>query len=245
MIKHKSVNYIHFASIPSTNTWAKENATIFDAAKLTCITADEQTAARGTFSKKWVSPKGVNIYASLYFVLPRTYPYLHNMSQILSISCCTSLEKLGFSPQIKWPNDLLLEGKKFAGILCEATSFAEQIGVVLGLGMNVNMPEELTSKIDQPATSLMQISQKNWNLEEILNSIIKTFLDHLDLLSSQGFSPFIPYYNEHLICKGKMLHIKDGAVSHKGVCEGISPEGLLLLTLPSGETIKIASGRNS
>lgn len=245
MIKHKSVNYIHFASIPSTNTWAKENASILDPTKLTCITADEQTAARGTFSKKWLSPKGINIYASLYFALPRTYPFLHNMSQILSISCCTCLEKLGFSPKIKWPNDLLLDGKKFAGILCEATSFSEQIGVVLGLGMNVNMPEEMTEKIDQPATSLMQISQKTWALEEILTPIIKTFVDHLELLSSQGFTPFIPYYNDHLICKGQNLQIKDGLISRKGICEGISPEGLLLLTLPTGETIKIASGRSS
>jgi BirA family biotin operon repressor/biotin-[acetyl-CoA-carboxylase] ligase len=245
MIKHKSVNYIHFASIPSTNSWAKENAAILDPTKLTCISADEQTAARGTFSKKWISPKGVNIYATLYFALPRTYPFLHNMSQVLSVSCCTCLEKLGFFPKIKWPNDLLLEGKKFTGILCEATSFAEQIGVALGFGMNVNMTEEFINKIDQPATSLLQVSHTTWDLQEILSTIVKTFLDHLELLSAQGFSPFIPYYNEHLSSKGEMLQIKDGLVSRKGICEGISPEGLLLLALPSGETVKISSGRSS
>jgi biotin-(acetyl-CoA carboxylase) ligase len=107
------------------------------------------------------------------------------------------------------------------------------------------MTEEFINKIDQPATSLLQVSHTTWDLQEILSTIVKTFLDHLELLSAQGFSPFIPYYNEHLSSKGEMLQIKDGLVSRKGICEGISPEGLLLLALPSGETVKISSGRSS
>ena len=243
MIKHKSVNYIHFASIPSTNVWAKENASILDLQKLTCITAEEQTAGRGTFSKKWISPKGLNIYATLYFTLPKSYLFLHNIGQLLSISCCKCLEKMGFTPEIKWPNDLLMNGKKFAGILCEATSSAEETGIALGLGLNVNMPIELIKKIDQPATSLLEISQKTWDIEEVLQKIVTTFLEDLDTLSIKGFATFSSYYNNHLAYKEQPIQIKDGTTSRKGICKGVSPEGSLLLVIPSGEQIKISSGK--
>ncbi|MES2199136.1 MAG: biotin--[acetyl-CoA-carboxylase] ligase [Chlamydiota bacterium] len=243
MIKYKSINYIHFTSIPSTSSWTKEHSSLLDPHKLTCITAEEQTAGRGTFSKKWISPKGLNIYATLYFTLPKGYPFLQNLGQLLSISCCKCVEKMEFHPQIKWPNDLLLEGKKFAGILCEATSCKEETGIALGLGLNVNMPTEMTKKIDQPATSLMEISQKIWNTEELLHKILTTFLEDLDTLSSKGFAAFSLYYNNHIAFKGQSLQIKDGIASRTGICKGISPEGSLLLTLPSGEEIKISSGK--
>ena len=243
MIKHKSVNYIHFTSIPSTNSWAKENTSLLDPHKLTCITAEEQTAGRGTFAKKWISPKGLNIYATLYFTLPKSYPFLQNIGQLLSISCCKCLEKMEFSPQIKWPNDLFLQGKKFAGILCEATSSLEETGIALGLGLNVNMPTELVQKIDQPATSIMEISQKTWDIEDLLHKIVEMFLEDLNTLSAKGFPAFASYYNSHLVFKEQTIQIKDGATSRKGVCKGVSPEGSLLLTTPSGEEIKICSGK--
>lgn len=243
MIKHKSINYIQFSSLPSTNTWVKEHASMLDSRKLTCVVAEEQTAGRGTFSKKWFSPKGLNIYATLYFTVPKNYSYLQNIGQLLSISCCKHLETLGFHPQIKWPNDLLIDGKKFAGILCETTSFSEEIGVILGMGLNVNMPFDLLTKVDQPATSLMELTQKTWDLEEILQSVMQTFLEDFDTLSSKGFAAFTSYYNERLSFKGEMINIKDGIIHRTGICKGISTEGSLYLTLPSGEDIKISSGK--
>jgi BirA family transcriptional regulator, biotin operon repressor / biotin---[acetyl-CoA-carboxylase] ligase len=243
MIKHKSINYIHFTSIPSTSSWAKENSSLLDPNKATCITADEQTAGRGTFAKKWVSPKGLNIYASLYFTLPKSYSSLQNIGQLLSISCCKCLEKHKFNPQIKWPNDLFLNEKKFAGILCEVTSSKEDSEVILGLGLNVNMSAALVQKIDQPATSLMEVSQKTWDIKELLNEIITIFLEDLDTLSSKGFAAFSSYYNDRLAFKEEPVQIKDGTFSHKGVCKGVSPEGSLLLETPTKEHIKISSGR--
>lgn len=243
MIKHKSVNYIHFTSVSSTILWAKENASLFDPNKLTCITAEEQTGGKGSFSKKWISPKGFNIYPTFYFTLPKLYPFLQNIGQILSISCCKALEKLGFNPQIKWPNDLLIENKKIAGILCEVTSYGEQLSITLAVGLNVNMPLELLKKIDQPATSLMEVSHKTWDLEEILSKILENFLEDLDTLSSKGFSPFSSFYNDRLAFKDQTIQIKDGVISRKGLCKGVSPEGSLLLEISSGNQILISSGK--
>jgi len=113
----KSISYIHFDTIDSTNTWAKNNAKTLDPDQITCITALEQTAGRGRWLRKWISPKGQNIYATIYFCLSKNCKQLSNVGQILSLSCAKVLKSKGFLPQIKWPNDLLLEKKKVAGVL--------------------------------------------------------------------------------------------------------------------------------
>src|ERR1700722_12425114 len=110
----KNIFYFHFDTIDSTNTWAKKNARTLDPDHLTCITAQEQTAGRGRFKRAWTADRAQNILATLFFTLPKDSPILLNLGQILSLSCVKVLEKRGFSPQIKWPNDLLLSGKKVA-----------------------------------------------------------------------------------------------------------------------------------
>jgi len=243
MFKHKPINFIHFSSIHSTNSWAKENSALLDSEKITCITADEQTAGRGTFAKKWHSPRHVNIYLTLHFACPKDNPYLANMGQILAISCCRHLHAMGFAPQIKWPNDLFLEDKKFSGILCEMISSKTHSIIILGIGLNVNMTEEATCQIDQPATSLMQVSGKMYEIENILHPILSYFVDDLDLLLEKGFSPFAAQYNNLLRHKGSSLQVRDGSHMREGICQGVSPKGALLLTQPSGEEIPVFSGR--
>src|SRR5690242_2426664 len=98
-MKVKNIYYIHFDSIDSTNTWTKKNAATLDPDQLTCVTALEQTAGRGRFFRKWLSPKGQNIYASFFFCLPADCPYIINLGQVLSLSCITVLKKKGFSPK--------------------------------------------------------------------------------------------------------------------------------------------------
>src|SRR3989339_1701180 len=114
MKSNKHINYIHFQSIDSTNTWAKNHASTLDPQKITCITAHEQTAGRGRFQKKWISPKGENLYCTFFFTVPIGSSFIPNLGQILSISACKLFTHLGFPAQIKWPNDLLISGKKIA-----------------------------------------------------------------------------------------------------------------------------------
>ncbi len=242
LVKNKKINYIHFESVPSTSTWAKENASILDPQKVTCITAQEQSAGRGQFSRKWFSPKGLNIYATLFFCLSKDFPFLQNIGQIASISTCKTLEVLGFSPQIKWPNDLLLDGKKVSGILSETIQLPDYIGIALGIGCNINMPKELTDQIDQKATSLMQISGKTWSLEEVLQAFLEQFLNDFSTLELEGFESFQSYYNSLLAFKDEPITIKDGSRSFQGICKGSTKTGKLILLLPSGKEVEIYSG---
>ena len=95
---------IHFESIDSTNTYAKTHGNEFPLGQITCITADEQTAGHGRFNRPWSSPKGVNIYASFYFRLPKNTKHLTSLAQVMTASIATVLTNL--NPKIKWPNDI-------------------------------------------------------------------------------------------------------------------------------------------
>lgn len=238
----KNICYIHFNTIDSTNNWAKSNAHTLDPNKITCITTQEQTAGRGRWFRKWVSPKGENIYASIYFCVPRNCPYLPNLGQLLSLSCAKILKKKGFSPQIKWPNDILLAGQKVAGILTEAVTFEDRVGVILGIGLNVNMSQEILKSIDRPATSLAQLSGHTWVVEQILEALLKQFLKDLDLLQSKGFSAFVSAYEELLAYKGQMITCHNGLQPIKGICHSITPDGQLNLQLPDGQCVRISAG---
>jgi len=242
MPKLKNIYYIHFDTIDSTNTWTKKNAATLDQNQLTCVTALEQTAGRGRLNRKWESPKGQNIYATLYFCLPRDCPYIANLGQILSLSCIAVLKKKGFSPAVKWPNDILLDHKKVAGILCETVSFEDRIGIVLGIGININMSPELLDTIDQPATSLAQLSGQTWNLEQIIEPILKQFIHDLETLQEKGFAPFHRAYEDLLAFKGAQLTCTDGIRTIQGICHSINSDGKLNLLLPDGTLTTLSAG---
>jgi BirA family biotin operon repressor/biotin-[acetyl-CoA-carboxylase] ligase len=238
----KSIKYIQFETIHSTNSWVKENAASLNQEEITCISATEQTAGRGRFNRKWVSAKGNNIYATLYFCVPKHFPYVGNLSQILSLACIEILESKGFHPQIKWPNDLLIASKKFAGILCETLNFDENIGIVLGIGINVDLPPSLLNTIDQPATSLSELSNQNVEREQLLKTLVELFCKKLEILRKQGFAPFWAAYTEHLFLKDQLIIHHDGHRTLEGTYESINEKGQLVLRLANGELKTLFSG---
>lgn len=173
--------HYHFNTIDSTNAWAKEHIAEFDQDKLMLITADEQTAGRGRFNRHWLSPAGQNIYASFCFFIPTPYQDIANISQGLAVSAVRTLKEFGFATQIKWPNDLMIEGKKVGGILCETTPVGDNTCVIAGIGLNVNMPKDLLAQIDQPATSLMVEEGREFPLKQIMENLRDRFIPILDL----------------------------------------------------------------
>ena len=108
---------IRLDSIYSTNNYAKERAGSFAKDKITCITAEEQTAGRGRFQRTWQSPRSVNIYATFCFRLAAQTMHLISLAQVMAASFAKVLLQEGLHPKIKWPNDVLLGGKKLSGFL--------------------------------------------------------------------------------------------------------------------------------
>ena len=170
---------IHFKSINSTNLFAKENASSFDKTKIYCISAEEQTCGYGQFQRKWISPHGVNLYTTFYFIIPKTSLHL----EMISIKAASCLQKvlleMGFSADLKWPNDVLIQEKKVAGVLCETIFQDDFIEIILGFGLNVNMDLDQLSKIDQKATSLYIESGRFLDKKALLKKIQKEFLTSL------------------------------------------------------------------
>ncbi|MGL5627478.1 MAG: biotin--[acetyl-CoA-carboxylase] ligase [Candidatus Rhabdochlamydia sp.] len=230
-------DYIHFATIDSTNNWTKRNTSLLNQNHISVITADQQTKGYGRFKRNWISPPG-NIYVTLFFTLPLDYPYLINLGQILVLACNHTLENKGFYTQLKWPNDLLLENKKVAGTLVEVIR-SEKLEIVLGMGLNVNMHEETLKEIDQNATSLMLFSGKAWVLGSILNPILYAFYNYLRLLSSSGFTHFQPIYQKLLAFQGQEISCQVGNQKMQGICHSINPDGTLNLQLSSGLMISL------
>ncbi len=233
---------IHLEKVNSTNTYAKENYRHFDLNQLTRITADEQTAGRGRFKRPWVSPKGENIYLTYFFTSEKKLMGLNNLAQILSLSITKLLGKEGLSPQIKWPNDVLINGKKIAGILCETIDLHDKFGVVLGTGININMPKEALDKIDQPATSLFVEKGKVYETESLINPLEGFFLEDYHLYERDGFKPFYMSYDALLTHKGKPITLKQNGHSISGTLHSLNPDGRLNILLDSGEIQTLSFG---
>jgi BirA family biotin operon repressor/biotin-[acetyl-CoA-carboxylase] ligase len=178
----------HFESLGSTNDWAKEHLSFITSKSLLLVTADEQISARGQFGRKWISPRGQNIYASFAFLSHEHYEPL-NFTHILAISAARTLEDFGVTCRLKWPNDLLVGRKKIAGILCETVPLA-QLAIVIGIGINVNMKLETLQTIGQPATSLFCETGKHHELQKILGGLQDNFSRDLVLFLEKGFTPF-------------------------------------------------------
>lgn len=236
------IKYIHLDTIESTNDYAKQHPEIFDPNAITCITAEEQTKGRGRFNRHWVSPKGENIYATFYFALPIATPQIGSLSQIAALSVVKTLQELGFFLEIKWPNDVRIEGKKLAGVLTETRFHKEVIEIFLGIGINVNLEKAAVEKIDQPATSLLLISHKTWDKEDLLRQLSTQLEKDLKVFKKEGFTPFKNDFVTKLCMKEGIIHCFDGEKTWKGHFDSITDEGQLTLRLENGQTHTITSG---
>lgn len=170
------INKIFFDSIDSTNTYAKSHANEFVSDELTCIIAEEQTGGRGQFGRKWISPKGVNLTVTLFFHLSKDTQHIETLAIFMAKCLKEVLEASNIHATLKWPNDLLLNGKKLAGVLCETVFNPGTIQVILGFGLNVNMEQIDLLQIDQKATSLKQETGLIWNKETLLEQILNHFV---------------------------------------------------------------------
>lgn len=162
---------IHFQTINSTNLFTKENANSFDKTKIYCISAETQTGGYGQFQRKWISPFGVNLYTTFYFIIPKTSPNLEKIAIKTAAILQKILKNEGFSAELKWPNDVLINEKKVAGVLCETIFQENFIEICLGIGLNVNMSLEQLHIIDQKATSLYVESGRFFDKKALLKKI--------------------------------------------------------------------------
>jgi BirA family biotin operon repressor/biotin-[acetyl-CoA-carboxylase] ligase len=181
-----SQNIQFFESLPSTNDLLLEMAES-GAPEGTIVIAEEQTRGRGQFHRPWTSPSGMGLWMSLLLRLPIENEIIKGLSQLGPVSLSNALLELGIDPsllKIKAPNDLLLQGKKVAGILVETrrgiSSFA-----VIGLGLNIHQrAKDFPSELREKATSLTLAGIDHINREQLLPVVIACLYKHYQELRS-------------------------------------------------------------
>ncbi len=189
IIHAMDIQVIRLHSTDSTNEWIKRNIDRLDASKITVVCADHQTAGRGTRGKTWFSPPNRNLYVSFYFTTPESF-HCENIAQVAALSIVDCLAAFELRAQIKLPNDVLVIGKKIAGVLCETLCLSHRKGIVVGIGLNVHMTQKELSTIDQAATSLWVETKQMHSLPFLLKMLCEYFHCNLQVYLHEGFNCF-------------------------------------------------------
>ena len=227
---------IHFNSINSTNVWAKEN--LEKLSDKTIVFADIQSEGHGRFQRKWISDIPDNIYCSIV-LKPEKKKYLHNLTQYLSIVLCKTIEEYNVKPEIKWPNDVLVNKKKIAGILCE---FTKSNTVVLGIGINLNMKQNDLNRISQPATALNIETSKIIDRDCFFKNFINKFFDEYDELIEKGFLFIKDDYNKRVKFIETTITINYEKNKEKVFAKEINDDGFLVVIDKNKKERTILSG---
>lgn len=227
------IHRIHFTTIDSTNTWAKQHAHEFDPQAMTLVTAGGQTAGRGRFNRQWVSPQGQNIYATYCVFLEKHRPDIGNLPQVAAISIVETLTDFLVNAHLKWPNDVVVGNKKIAGILSESTPLSDKLCLIIGIGLNVNMSLRELDQIDRPATSMLEAAGNPFEVETVLECLTKRLKSHSEVFLEESFVPFLETYRRLLNpLSGKLLRFHDNRSIHEGYYHSINADGTLNLQLP-------------
>lgn len=186
------MNYLYLEEIDSTNKFAKEG--INDIPDETVVYTYKQTAGRGRLQRKWNYTGEDNIYASIVLKPSGEMKEVYsNLTQLLCVVLAEVFEEYNIYPKIKWPNDIRVNGKKISGILAEAVGVNDTNGryilkgLVLGFGVNLNVPKEVLENIDQPATSLNIETGMFINKDEFLKKVINKFYLYYNKFLEEGF----------------------------------------------------------
>lgn len=229
---------IHFETIDSTNTYGLAN---FDTLEdKTVVIADEQTKGRGRFDRVWISENYENVYMS-FILKPEKKDYITNLTQYLSVITAKTIESYGVEAHIKYPNDVLVNGKKICGILCEGALRKNILqGIVLGIGINLNMPQSVVESIDRPATSLNLVLNSKIDRQEFLNKLLDEFFKNYQKAVDEGFSYFKEDYlnRTHFLGKTVWIQQRDGAQKEEVIALRIDNNGnLVVKTLENYEKV--------
>jgi len=205
----------------------------------TVVVAETQQASRGRFGRTWVSQPG-NLYFSVVFY--PTMQALPLLSPLAGVAVVRAIAKTtGLQPRIKWPNDVLVGGKKVAGILVESVILGEECRhAVLGIGVNVALSQEALGELSATATSLNAATAGEVPREDLLRRLLQE-LDGLYLSLRKGESP-IDEWRGLLDTLGQRITVSSGKESPTGIAESVDDMGNLQLRLDDGRLVTLTSG---
>lgn len=211
----------------------------------TAVIADSQSSGKGRIGRKWESPPGVNLYTSI-LLRPEVVPQnAHNLTFVTAVAAAeTVAEFSGMKPTVKWPNDILLGGKKTAGILMEMDSEADRVHfVIAGIGVNVNMRQaELPEAIKNIATSIAEVKGEEVDRAGFARGLFTSMEKWYKRYLISGFDPIMEAWKGFFDTIGRPVKVTSFSKIIEGVCSGVDRDGALLVNLPDGKTERVISG---
>ena len=204
------------------------------------LVARNQTAGRGRAGRSWLSSSEGSVTFSLAWRFDGALARLAGLPLAVGVALADALERLGVQVGLKWPNDVLRDGDKLAGILIE-TQAAPGGGTwaVIGVGLNLLMPDELEAKIGRPVASLPWLARME--RDSLMAALLDGLAACLREFERAGFPAFVARWNLRHAWQGELVIIVDaGAVLHEGVAAGVDEAGRLLLDTPEGRVTVLA-----
>jgi BirA family transcriptional regulator, biotin operon repressor / biotin---[acetyl-CoA-carboxylase] ligase len=211
----------------------------------TLIIADSQTGGRGRLGRKWLSPPSTGLYFSI-ILRPRLAPAdLPKITLAAGLAVCQAVEaETGLAPAIKWPNDLLLDSRKFCGILTESEFTADTPLAVLGIGLNVTtLAAEFPPELRERATSLLIEGGRPYQRGPLLAAILNRLDAVIYRLETGGFGEILAEWRQRDGLAGKYLSwVAQSGEVVSGISLGPDEQGILRLRDHAGVTHEVLSG---
>ena len=229
---------IYYPSLTSTMEVAKQEAQL-GAVDGTVVIAGEQTAGRGRIKHVWLSPKGS---IALSIILYPSVVNLPSLIMLASLAVVHSIEAVtGLRPQVKWPNDVLVNDRMVCGILIESSLRGNVVDyAIIGIGLNVNLRLSDFPEIQSMATSLSAELGGDVSRLRLIRQLLVE-VERLYLILQAGESIY-EEWRDSLVTLGRRVQVKSGKTVYKGVAESVAKDGSLLLRHSSGSLSKIVAG---
>ncbi|MHB0777262.1 biotin--[acetyl-CoA-carboxylase] ligase [Halomonas sp. WWR20] len=234
-------------ALPSTNSFLRERFQQGAGHAEVCL-AESQTAGRGRRGRNWMAPWGGAVLFSIGWRFESGVAALEGLSLAVGVALAQVLERLGAQVALKWPNDVLLveagQRYKLAGILLEVSGdVAGPCEVVIGIGLNVTLPEALKDGIAQPAAGLRDVVPEI-SRSRLTAAIIDALLELLPRFEQEGFAAWRQEWNQRNAHAGEAIEVHQGQTVYQAVAQGVDAAGNLLVH-KDGRTQTLAGGEIS
>lgn len=233
--------------IDSTNRYLVEKTRYSAASGLVCF-AEQQTAGKGRRGREWVSPFGSNIYLSIAWQFPQGgYAVCAGLSLAVGVAVIRALrEQQLHDVGLKWPNDIVSQGRKLGGILIEVSGEVDGgCNVVIGIGLNLFLPENKAHNIAQAWTDITKITGQRPLRNALAGGLLNHLLPMIADFEERGLSAYLDEWRRYDCLKGQAALLFIGQQTIEGIVEGVNDDGLLLLKRTDGTVQAFASGEVS
>lgn len=214
------------------------------AAEGTMVLAEQQTSGKGRMGKSWHSPKGKGIWLSLVLRPRIPVHFTPQLTLLVAVALCRTIRSMEPLPvAIKWPNDLLIDGKKISGILLESSAEDERLNyVIAGVGIGVNLGEsDYPPELKAVGTSLRMASGKEWSRTALLQRFLLQFEELYELYHAEGFEPIRTAWSAQSVSLGKRVRARTPKGDVEGIAETIDEMGALIVRRDDGQLEKLYS----